>query len=579
MRTSFRRVLPGAASAAVLAGCLGLFDSQKVAGNGSEVENAIVAGRVTAADGSAAPSVAVTAYPPDHDAMVDKPVDPVYTDETDSAGRYQIKVAPGSIWNLWGHRRSDGTRFLLQDMQADAKGSKDAGVATLRVPGRLRITLPEASGEGGYVFIPGTPVALSVDGAADSNGTLLLDSLPPGKLKAVLLGRRGKPDQFRTLGTDVVIGSGATTYLPYTEWSYSAAVRLDASGLIAKGVAGIPLLMRLSRPGFDFSQAKGDGSDLRFTREDGVILPCRVQAWDSAGGSAAVWVKVDTVAADGEAQRLRMYWGNARAAVPANRSAIFDTADGYVGAWHLDAAPAGSVPAFPDASPAANVGRGMGILGKPDSLPAIGPDDGRIGGGVPFNGKDSWLMSAKEYSGPSTFTVSFWFRTSTTQGGKMLGFVMPGLKGVTYGSKTGNFNFDRVVWMTDEGLLHAGFTMRSTSYPTIVGAWQSFTAAKSYNDGQWHHLSYTLWGSGALLMVDGEKVASYTGLVRPLPDAGHWRVGYAGEGKWDPEWTSEYFQGSVDEVRLIHRTRGEDWLRLDYESQKPGSTVLTLDRN
>jgi hypothetical protein len=285
------------------------------------------------------------------------------------------------------------------------------------------------------------------------------------------------------------------------------------------------------------------------------------------------------VAADNGAQRLRMYWGNSRAAAPKGVAGVFDTADGYVGAWHLDSAPAGTLPAFADASQAGNTARAMGILGKPDSMPSIGQADGRIGGGVPLNGKDSWLMSTREYPAPTVFTASFWFRTTSKEGGKMLGFVMPGLKGVTYGSKTGNFNFDRVVWMTDEGLLHAGFTMRSTSYPTIVGAWQSFTAAKSYNDGQWHHLSYTLWNSGALLMVDGEKVAGYTGLVRPLPDAGHWRIGYSGEGKWDPEWTSEYFQGSVDEVRLSHRTRGEDWLRLDYESQKAGSTLLTLERD
>ena len=75
------------------------------------------------------------------------------------------------------------------------------------------------------------------------------------------------------------------------------------------------------------------------------------------------------------------------------------------------------------------------------------------------------------------------------------------------------------------------------------------------NDGQWHHLSST------------------------LPETGHWRIGYSGEGKWDPEWTSEYFQGSIDESRLAYQSRGEDWLRLDYESQKPGSTVLIVEKD
>ena len=43
-------LIPSVAAAGLLAGCLGLFDSQKVAGNGSEVENAVAVGRVTFLD-------------------------------------------------------------------------------------------------------------------------------------------------------------------------------------------------------------------------------------------------------------------------------------------------------------------------------------------------------------------------------------------------------------------------------------------------------------------------------------------------------------------------------------------------
>jgi hypothetical protein len=567
-------LIPSVAAAGLLAGCLGLFDSQKVAGNGSEVENAVAVGRVTFLDGSSAPGASVTAYPSDYDAMAEPPIDPAFTAATDTGGHWELHLPPGSNFNLWIHRRADGLRALTQDVHTEAKGSKDAGLATLMAPGRLRITLPEGSGEGGYVYVPGTPLAKAVDGSADSNGTLLLDSIPPGRLKTVLLGRKGKAGAPRVLGTNVLIKPGETTLLPFAAWASGAAVRVNASGIIAKPVARMPLLLRLTAADLDFAQAKGDGSDVRFSRENGTILPCRVQSWDSAAGTASVWIKVDTVAADTAAQRLRMFWGNPRATPESNPGAVFDTADGFVGAWHLDAAPAGAVPAFADATPAGNAAKAIGAAAKPDS-----PVSGPIGGGVSLNGSDAWLMSSREYPGPTSFTASFWFRTTTTAGGKMLGFVMPGLKGVTYGSKTGNFNFDRVIWMTDDGLLHAGFTMRSTSYPTILGAWQSFTAAKPYNDGEWHQVAYTLWDRGILFMVDGSAVASYGAPVRSLPDAGHWRVGYVGEGKWDPEWTSEYFRGSVDEVRLIHQTRSEDWLRLDYESQKPGSTLLQIERN
>jgi hypothetical protein len=555
--------------------CLGTLGGDRVAGNGSEVENAIVAGRVVQADGTPVSGTLVSLYPSDYDGIDGKPLDPSMTATSDSNGAYRLR-APGGEYNLWGHRPEGGLRFLIQGVEVESTGTVEPATATLQRPGRLRITLPEGSGEGGYVYIPGTPLAVAVDGSSDSTGTLLIDSIPAGRLKSVLLARRGKPGLGRILGTDVIITPGATTYLPYTEWSYSASVRVNVNGVLNRNVSDIPLLLRLTAADLDFAQARGDGSDLRFTKDNGIVLPFRIQSWDSGSQAAAVWIKMDTVHSDTAHRMIKMFWGNQRA--PAFQKSAFDSTGKYVGVWHLDEKPSGIPYAFPDAGPARNHARAMGVLSNPDSMPAIGAADGRIGGGVPLNGKDSYLMATREYAGPAEFTVSFWFRTTSKEGGKILGFVMPGLKGVTYGSKTGNFNFDRVVWMTDEGLLHAGFTMRSSSYPTIIGAWQSFTAAEPMNDGQWHHLSYTLWNSGAMLVVDGVKVAGYTGLVRPLPEPGHWRIGYSGEGKWDPEWTSEFFQGSIDEVRLAHQSRGEDWLRLDYESQKPGSTVLTVEK-
>jgi hypothetical protein len=567
------------AAACLFPACLGR-DGDRLAGNGSEVENAIVAGRVVLEDGAPGAATDVTLYPSDYDAMAEslagrKP-DPALSVRSDSAGAYNVKAPEGS-YGAWGHQPARGLRFLVQDVRVESTGKVDAGTGVLRRPGRLRITLPEGSWEGGYVYVPGTPLAVAVDGSSDSTGALLIDSIPACRLKSVLLARKGKAGAGRVLGTDVAINPGATSFLPYTEWAHSAPVRINSGGLLSKRVVGIPLLLRLTAADFDFSQARGDGSDVRFSSDAGRILPVHVQSWDSAGAAALVWIKVDTVSADTGAQRIRMHWGNSRA--PAAKASAFDSGNGYVGVWHLDSAPSGTPMAFPDYGPAGNFAKGMGALGSPDSLPPIGAADGVLGAGVPLNGKDAYLMASRDLNGPAQFTASFWFRTSSKEGGKMLGYVMPGLKNVTYGSKTGNFNFDRVVWMTDDGLLHAGFTMRSTSYPTVIGSWQSFTAATPYNDGKWHHLAYTLWDSGAMLMVDGVKAAGYTGLVRPLPEPGHWRIGYSGEGKWDPEWTSEYFQGSVDEVRLAHQARSEDWLRLDYESQKPGSALLTFEKN
>lgn len=89
-----------------------------------------------------------------------------------------------------------------------------------------------------------------------------------------------------------------------------------------------------------------------------------------------------------------MYWGNQRA--QAFQGSAFDSAGRYAGVWHLDEKPSGIPYAFPDAGPARNGARAMGVLSNPDSMPAIGEADGRIGGGVPLTGKDTYLMATRE---------------------------------------------------------------------------------------------------------------------------------------------------------------------------------------
>ena len=75
-------------------------------------------------------------------------------------------------------------------------------------------------------------------------------------------------------------------------------------------------------------------------------------------------------------------------------------------------------------------------------------------------------------AGPNTFTAEAWFKTTTNQGGKILGFGS---------SSTGSSsNYDRQVYMTNAGQLYFGV------YPDGVQTLN--THERRYNDGQWHHV-------------------------------------------------------------------------------------------
>jgi hypothetical protein len=132
---------------------------------------------------------------------------------------------------------------------------------------------------------------------------------------------------------------GPVTSTPYAAWSGHRTITLNtkASGANVSGnVANFPVLVRLTAAeALIIAASKADGADVRFSRlDDATAIPFHVESWDSTG--AAIWVKVDTVKGNDSLQGIRMHWGNSAAASLSNAAAVFDTANGYAGVWHMN---------------------------------------------------------------------------------------------------------------------------------------------------------------------------------------------------------------------------------------------------
>jgi len=148
----------------------------------------------------------------------------------------------------------------------------------------------------------------------------------------------------------------------------------------------------------------------------------------------------------------------------------------------------------------------------------------------------SAVSTADRIQGPQVFTVETWFRTTTTTGGKLVGFG---------NAQTGrSTQYDRHLYMADSGALLFG--VYSGSYHTVA-------SPAGYADGRWHLATATLDGSGMKLYVDGSPVAS-----DPWTDAekflGYWRVG--GDtinGAWSQYPTSGWFRGDLDDTTVHDR--------------------------
>ncbi|MET0580029.1 MAG: LamG-like jellyroll fold domain-containing protein, partial [Ilumatobacteraceae bacterium] len=151
-----------------------------------------------------------------------------------------------------------------------------------------------------------------------------------------------------------------------------------------------------------------------------------------------------------------------------------------------------------------------------------------------FNGSTTaFAATPTTITGPDTYTAEAWIRTTTTSGGKILGFG---------NSSTGSSSsYDRHVYMDDSGRIWFG------NHP---GGVRTVNSSASFNDGEWHHVAATLGSGGMTLYVDGKVVGSRTDTTSGQPFSGVWRIGGDNLGGWPSQPSSSAFSGDIAQVAI-----------------------------
>ena len=154
-----------------------------------------------------------------------------------------------------------------------------------------------------------------------------------------------------------------------------------------------------------------------------------------------------------------------------------------------------------------------------------------VGSAVTLDGISGQIWSSQLMTNPQQFSVQTWFNTTTTTGGKLIGF-----GNGTGGAASGQY--DRHVYMTDAGNLVFGL---------YNGGQYVITSPGTYNDGQWHLVTATFSaGPGMRLYVDGVLLGKNQAVNAAETTTGTWRIGYDTIGPgWPGAPTSAWFAGSL----------------------------------
>ena len=188
-----------------------------------------------------------------------------------------------------------------------------------------------------------------------------------------------------------------------------------------------------------------------------------------------------------------------------------------------------------------NQDNGTGGFAAPSTTgPTLTTDRfGAVNSAYNFDGVGQYMYASSQITnanGPTVFTLNLWFKTTTTTGGKLIGYQS--------GTGTSTGQYDRHIYMANNGQLFFG--TYSSGYHTI-------NSTKSYNDGIWHHVVVTFGPTNGMVMyIDGSSVSSLA-FSSAEPHMGYWQIGSNGAtviGGWPSSPTSSYFAGTIDDVSV-----------------------------
>lgn len=337
-----------------------------------------------------------------------------------------------------------------------------------------------------------------------------------------------------------------------TGWANHQEVKLNttASGAdIKTALAHYPVPVQLNADNFDFTKAKDDGSDIRFTKADGSALPYEMELWDKDAKLAAFWVKFD-VTQSSASQSFYMHWGNPGAASQSDSKAVFSLDDGWMGVWHIGEAANNESHGYKDATP--NEAHLTGVRFK--TAPR---KQGRVGYGTNMIFADSNWLHIEELAKNNLFHLA---------------------KNVTFECWAVPNAFNGTGWQTvmSKGDQSWRFQQSEKSKQMEIcsdGEAPVCIFSKDLTFGKWYHFCGVQEQPAVRMYINGALVAQGNA-AKPHVSYGDWDVGIGNNSQ--TKKAKRYWDGMMDEPRVSKLSKTADWIKLDYESMREGSTFITF---
>ncbi|MEI6605581.1 MAG: DUF2341 domain-containing protein [Verrucomicrobiota bacterium] len=325
----------------------------------------------------------------------------------------------------------------------------------------------------------------------------------------------------------------AATTAPYPNWRHTGTLMLltTPEGANLPAVATVdefPVLVRLHKDWFDFKQAMPKGEDLRFSDSSGAALAYQVEEWDAAAAIASVWVRIPNIKGNAR-QAIHMHWGKTDAVSESNGKAVFNGSNGFLSVWHMTEPLTDEVGTLE--SKDAGTTASTGIISKAR----------HFAGAQGISGGDK---IANYPADASPHSSEAWFR-----------------------AEAGNGHI--LAWGNEH---RQGKVIMSLASPPHARVDAYFSGANVAGDSA---LALAEWTQMVHTYTEGEARIYVNGVLDGINKKGPPLAMKSPAHLWIGGWWNKYnFVGDIDEVRVSKVARPAEWVKLQYENQKPLQTLV-----
>lgn len=533
-----------------------------VAGTSTDTGNAFTVAGVITNNNIPSENIEITLFRINFNAGIDSIADSMQC-FTDSLGMYEISTSENGVYNVMAYDSVNKTILLVREVVlSDENPYNTLSAAELKAAGYLVIYHEDVNyKEGDILYIPGTSVSVEISASHINDGfvTLVVPASVYSEINYMLKNDSVSVNILHESIVPLEVQPGETK-VPgsYQAWEYSELFKINTSSTgagISADVYNFPILIRLDSTSLLFQHAKDDAVDLRFSKIDGITeLPHDVELWDPVEKEAIIWVYMDTVYANSDAQQIIAHAGNENISSASRSSNVYNSQE-FSGVWHLN-----------DSTRVLNA-VDMNIDGENFKT---GDIEGVIGGAFNFTQRSYVMLPAENFAEVDLeVTVSFW------------------QYGIDIADSGGMTVFDARVSDTSANhqlLVHLPWQQVDGDYAVFWDAGEfaqdsnriSKVVALDEYEGQWNHWSFTknavsgemkIFLNGELFQSGSEKYSSMSG------------IGVFKLGSMEDLWDTRNYNGYIDEFRVSHVERNATWIKLCYENQKIGSAVITMEAN